>query len=180
MYKLSSATRLAVLTILVAVQSSSAGAAESVAIGHDRTDPRVAFAVKNLHQALRATGSEVVPSQGDWTIVFDTFQLGLGPQSFRIRREGKNVIRVVGGDSLGAMYGGLELAEMIALGNGLAAVEEKARKPYVFRRGIKFNIPFDGRAPSYDDTGTSVSVHRLGNNDGAACLEKCAVTALVK
>ncbi len=25
-----------------------------------------------------------------------------------------------------------------------------------------------------------VSVHRLGNNDGAACFEKCAITALVK
>lgn len=155
MYILTSATRLAVLTILVACQSSTAGAAESVAIRQNATDPRVAFAVKDLHQVLRETGCEVVPSQGDWTIVFDTFQLGLGPQSFRIRREGKNVIRVVGGDSLGAMYGGLELAEMIALGNGLAAVEEKARKPYISRRGIKFNIPFDGRAPSYDDTGTS-------------------------
>ena len=56
---------------------------------------------------------------------------------------------------MGAMYGGLELAEMICLRGGLHAVEEKARKPYVLRRGLKFNIPFDGRTPSYDDTGTA-------------------------
>ena len=34
-------------------------------------------------------------------------------------------------------------------------VREKARKPYLARRGLKFNIPFDARSPSYDDTGTA-------------------------
>ena len=126
-----------------------------MAIRYDRADPRLQFAAGDLRKALSEAGCRVVESGADRTIVFDTFELGMGPQSFRIRREGENVIRVVGGDSLGAMYGGLELAEMIALGGGLDAVVEKARKPYIFRRGLKFNIPFDGRAPSYDDTGTA-------------------------
>ena len=65
------------------------------------------------------------------------------------------MIRVVGGDSTGAMYGGLELAEQITLGKGLDAIREKARKPYILRRGLKFNIPWDGRSPTYDDTGTA-------------------------
>jgi hypothetical protein len=143
------------LVVLFAGYAKDAYAAENVCIRYDKTDPRIEFAAGDLRRALTANGYRVVESGGDWTIVFDTFELGMGPQSFRIRREGAKAIRVVGGDSLGAMYGGLELAEMIALGGGLDAVVEKARKPYIFRRGLKFNIPFDGRAPSYDDTGTA-------------------------
>ncbi len=150
-----SAGILVVLTISSLFSAATIHGSESVAICYDRSDPRIEFAARDLRKAIADVGCRVVESGANKTIVFDTFSLGMGPQSFRIRREGQNVIRVIGGDSLGAMYGGLELAEMIALGGGLDAVVEKARKPYIFRRGIKFNIPFDGRAPSYDDTGTA-------------------------
>jgi hypothetical protein len=135
--------------------ASCVAAGQKVAISGMQDDPKVAFAVGDLRTALRGVGCTVTSGDADVRIVFDTFELGMGPQAFRIRREGQGVIRVVGGDSLGAMYGGLELAEMITLGGGLDAIREKARKPYIFRRGIKFNIPLDARAPSYDDTGSS-------------------------
>ena len=154
MHKKTIAILLASLAILVFRPTADLPASDDVSIRYDQSDPRMAFAAGDLREAIREVGCRVVESGAERTIVLDTFELGMGPQSFRIRREGKNV-RVVGGDSLGAMYGGLELAEMISLGGGLDAVVEKARKPYVFRRGLKFNIPFDGRAPSYDDTGTS-------------------------
>ena len=54
---------------------------------------------------------------------------------------------------IGAMYGALELAEQISLCGGLEAVQEKARKPYILRRGLKFNIP-SGRS------GTKLRRHR--------------------
>ena len=146
--------RLFVVILLVCVASCGL-AGQKVAITGMSNDPMVAFAVGDIQTALRGTGCTLASSNADVRIVFDTFELGMGPQSFRIRREGKQVIRVVGGDSLGAMYGGLELAEMITLGGGLDGIEEKARKPYLFRRGIKLNIPLDARGPSYDDTGTS-------------------------
>jgi hypothetical protein len=155
MRKQTSTNLLAALMIWVFIFTGSLYASEDVSIRYDRLDPRMAFAAADLRRAISDAGCRLVESGADRTIVFDTFELGMGPQSFRIRPEGENVIRVVGGDSLGAMYGGLELAEMIALGGSLDAVVEKARKPYVFRRGLKFNIPFDGRAPSYDDTGTA-------------------------
>lgn len=121
----------------------------------DKDDPSIAFSVEDIKKALLDAGYDVGGTKPDLRVVFDIFGLGMGPQAFRIRREGDNVIRIVGGDSCGAMYGGLELAEMVTLGGGLDAVQEIARKPYVFRRGLKFNIPFDARAPSYDDTGTA-------------------------
>ena len=130
-------------------------AGQKVAITGMDEDPRVAFAVGDIKQALQKSGYEFVEQNAEFRVVFALFEAGMGPQAFRIQREGDWAIRIVCGDSLGAMYGGLELAEMISLGGGLHAVQEKSRKPYVFRRGLKFNIPFDARAPSYDDTGTA-------------------------
>ena len=130
-----------------------------VAIEGVGDDSRFAFAVGDIEQALRQSDCEVVKQNADFKIIFSLFEAGMGPQSFRIQKEGNRAVRIVYGDSLGAMYGGLELAEMITLGGGLNAVQEKARKPYILRRGLKFNIPFDGRAPSYDDTGTSAQMN---------------------
>ena len=142
-----------IVIVLSAVNFCSAG--QKVAISGIENDPLVAFAIGDIKQALQKSGYEIVDTDGDIGIIFTLFESGMGPQSFRIQKEGDRAIRIVCGDSLGAMYGGLELAEMITLGGGLHAVQEKARKPYILRRGIKFNIPLDARAPSYDDTGSS-------------------------
>jgi hypothetical protein len=60
--------------------------------------------------------------------------------------------RVVGSDANGAMYGGLDVAEAIRLGT-LAELTNGEHKPFIARRGIKFNIPLDARTPSYSDAG---------------------------
>ena len=149
--------RMTILLLVPVASALSRGsysrAAQTIGIRFDASDPRIAFAAGEIQRALRDAGHHVAGTGADVRIVFDFFQNGMGPQAFRIRKEGDHTIRVVGGDSCGAIYGGLELAEMIDLGGGLDGVEEKARKPYVFRRGLKFNIPFDARAPSYDGTG---------------------------
>lgn len=59
---------------------------------------------------------------------------------------------VVGADAVGAMYGGLDIAEAIKLGT-LAELKIGKHAPFVERRGIKFNIPLDARTPSYSDAG---------------------------
>jgi hypothetical protein len=138
-----------------AARAAATPARPGVRLDYDKADPRIAFAAEEIRAALQKTGHAVDAKGAAVRIVFSIQELGLGPQAFRIRREGPGAIRVVGGDSCGAMYGGLELAEQVTLGGGLDAVREMARKPYVFRRGLKFNIPFDARAPSYDDTGTA-------------------------
>jgi hypothetical protein len=52
------------------------------------------------------------------------------------------------------MYGGLELAENIRL-YGLSGVKDTEQKPFIEKRGLKFNIPLDARTPSYGDAGDS-------------------------
>jgi hypothetical protein len=146
------------LTLLISLRVVLAaggicGGAQNIAITYDQNDHRIAFAAADIRKALAEAGY-TADAKGA-RIVFEIYETGIAPQGFRIRRAGDNVINIVGGDSCGAMYGGLEVAEMITLGGGLDAVQEKARKPYLARRGLKFNIPFDGRSPSYDDTGTA-------------------------
>jgi hypothetical protein len=72
------------------------------------------------------------------------------PESFRIEYNGTNEIWVIGTDASGAIYGGLEVAELLRLG---LPIKEKEYAPFIEKRGIKFNIPWDARTPSYDDTG---------------------------
>jgi hypothetical protein len=59
-------------------------------------------------------------------------------------------IYVLGKDTGGLMYGGLELAEIIET-QGIDAVEPQRQNPYMAMRGTKFNIPLDVRTPSYSD-----------------------------
>lgn len=81
----------------------------------------------------------------------------LSGQAYRLSGSPEQ-IRVVAGDAAGAMYGGLDIAE--GLRTGPEALREllrdaSVRKPYVAKRGIKFNIPLDLRTPSYGDGGDS-------------------------
>ncbi len=145
--------RLISLFLLFGFVAFNVQAQETVSIQFDPSDPLIAFAVEDLKASLENAEYLVHAANADFYVKFDFFSEGMGPQSFRIQREGARGIRIVAGDSLGAMYGCLEVAEQISLGGSLAAVREMARKPYVLRRGLKFNIPFDGRTPSYDDTG---------------------------
>jgi len=83
-----------------------------------------------------------------------TLSVTAGPsQTYRIERDGAKV-RVIGGDAVGAMYGGLDIAEAMRAGT-LAMLKSSDHQPYIAQRGIKFNIPLDKRQPSFDDNGTS-------------------------
>ncbi len=75
----------------------------------------------------------------------------LGEQAYTITRSGQ-IVTVRGGDARGLMYGGLELAERIRL-NKFTSLASLQNKPFLARRGIKFNIPLDARTPSYADCG---------------------------
>ncbi len=83
------------------------------------------------------------------------------PQSYRIRvgtNDGTRVLRVIGADPAGAMYGGLDIAEAIRTGT-FASLKDSDHTPHIAQRGIKFNIPLDLRTPSYSDNSTSAQAN---------------------
>ena len=76
-------------------------------------------------------------------------------QSYAIRKrvaDGRANYIVLAADPVGAMYGGLDIAEAIRLGT-LDALPDSDHTPHILCRGIKFNIPLDARTPSYSDAG---------------------------
>src|SRR5436305_12269543 len=83
------------------------------------------------------------------------------PQAYAIRRaeqRGRVTIAVLGADANGAMYGGLDVAEAIRLGE-IAKTGDSDHSPHIAQRGIKFNIPLDRRTPTYSDSSDSAQAN---------------------
>ena len=74
----------------------------------------------------------------------------LAPQGYLIRTSG-GILYAVGADPAGTMYAGLDIAEAIRLDGAPGNIPDKTVRPFIARRGIKFNIPLDLRTPSYSD-----------------------------
>jgi hypothetical protein len=127
--------------------SLPAGAAQAaVRVEADRAQPALAFAAAEIEAAAAEQ-----PSAGELRVVLATDAgAGLGSQGYRIARPDPGTVRVTGGSAVGAMYGGLDVAEAIRLGT-VASLATAERRPFVEYRGIKFNLPLDLRTPSYSD-----------------------------
>ena len=139
--------------------------------------PQLGFAVSEIHAALQAQGKKCIISevahlsqstQGVRIVLLPSnsaaqpFTLVASgslkePESYLIatkRERAGTTYFVVGCDPVGAMYGGLDIAEGIRLGT-LDQLKDGLHRPFVALRGIKFNIPLDARTPSYSDAGDS-------------------------
>jgi hypothetical protein len=91
------------------------------------------------------------------TLGVDPLKTAAVAQSYAIRRQsdtGRITYTVLAADPVGAMYGGLDLAEAVRLGT-LANLTDSNHTPFIAQRGIKFNIPLDARTPSYSDASDS-------------------------
>jgi hypothetical protein len=151
--------------------------AASVALLVDSESPQAVFASREIQKALRARGHSVRQSDlarlarvtGDVRIVLgllsDTGVTGamrsegarstgsLKGEGYSIRtssKAGRTTYWAIGADAAGVMYGGLELAEVIRVGD-LAGIKDVDHNPYMAMRGTKFNCPLDVRTPSYTD-----------------------------
>lgn len=116
----------------------------AASVKYDASIPQVAFAAQEIKNALKELGRE------DLQVTLNVKLDETSPESFQIRHVGANHVEVIGSDVNGAMYGGIEVAEYLKLG---LPIQNAMRKPFLEKRGIKFNIPLDVRNPSYDDSG---------------------------
>ena len=117
-----------------------------------------AFALEEIRR--EATGKGMTLGNGEQAtglVIRVQTNRNADPQSYQIRvaSEGDSrTITVTGADAIGAMYGGLDVAEAIRHGE-LDKLQDTVRKPHIANRGIKFNIPLDLRTPSYTDPSDS-------------------------
>jgi hypothetical protein len=119
-----------------------------------RVDPSTGgpgeFALAEIRREATAKGISLDETTDALRLSISVSQSGgQAPQSYRIERDSE-ALRVIGGDPVGAMYGGLDIAEAIRNGT-LASLRATEKKPHIAKRGIKFNIPLDLRTPSYTD-----------------------------
>jgi hypothetical protein len=134
--------------------------------------PQAAFAASEIRQAAMARGDRLTEApleeltsaaaSGRLVIAHDAAgsqraaallqvkgMANGGPQSYSVRRGG-GTVAILASEPVGAMYGGLDLAEAIRQG-AMNSLAEKDHAPHIEKRGIKFNAPLDVRTPSYSD-----------------------------
>jgi hypothetical protein len=167
----------ATILVLNVVSCATQTGSKKAVIYLDSTVGPVAFAVQEIRTALEERDFNVIERpleqlsniQEDFVIVIAVRDkqnieeallkaggktpAGLEPQGYAVCLTGKSKYWVVGGDEVGAMYGGLYIAEVIRIEKNLGKISGIVHSPSIERRGIKFNIPLDARTPSYDDTG---------------------------
>ncbi len=142
----------AILTVCLALLSACPAltAATAIKFSGEVKSARASFAVSELNKTWAT-----LPEEKTALAVTFTENKTLGAQAYHIAVNAPGQFTVSGGDSLGLMYGGLRLAEMIRLEKGVARLRAESGSPYLPYRGLKMNIPLDARTPSYDDSGDS-------------------------
>jgi len=133
-----------------------------VMLNVETPSPQVSFALGRLRKALGERGIAVVdaPAAGTTLVHVGVISADMaarmaadgcassqraGNEAFSIRRgvrNGNPAVWVAGGDAAGAMYGVLELAELIAGGADPAGVPDRDVAPRFPFRGVKFNLPW--------------------------------------
>ena len=87
--------------------------------------------------------------------------INLGEQAYGIRTTSspQKSYWVLGGDINGAMYGGLEIAENIKF-NGYKETYNSQESPAILKRGVKLNLPFDEKSPTYESNSKGTSYQK--------------------
>jgi hypothetical protein len=111
-------------------------------VTYDARIPQVAFAAGEIDKAIKGSVSN------DLDVVIHVAADESTPQAFEIRSSSSGKVEVIGADPVGAMYGGLEVAEKLRIQQPLVTGKHQ---PHIKQRGIKFNLPLDLRTPTYSD-----------------------------
>ena len=164
---------------------SRVSSAEPVRLYFDPATPQIAFAAGDIKAALEKrehtvqTGTLAALAQGGSgrKIVLATATdktaismlsnqggkpvAGLGTQAYALRTTTKPDLSywVVGGDAVGAMYGGLQIAENLSSA-GFRGSFDSEESPFLLNRGMKLNLPLDRRIPTYVGRWTSNSARK--------------------
>jgi hypothetical protein len=84
----------------------------------------------------------------------------LPAEGFAVQLKGKSVF-LLASDKTGMLYGLAELADALKQGT-VNKLDGQAIKPYIAKRGLKFNLPLDLRSPTYNDAGDA-NQHNITN-----------------
>ena len=159
--------------------------AQTVGVFSDNSIPQLKFAAGDVKTALESKGFKVemlelsklksgysnkkiviaLASNSEITKLLTaegvSIPNNLGEQAYGIRTTSlpQKSYWVIGGDGNGAMYGGLEIAENIKF-NGFTETYNSQQSPAILKRGIKLNLPFDEKSPTYSSNSKGTSYQK--------------------
>lgn len=159
--------------------------AETVGVFFDSNVPQIKFAAGDVKTALESKGFtvEMLPLaslksnySGKKVIIAlsanaEVVKLmtgegastptGLGEQAYTLRttKKAQTSYWVLGGDINGAMYGGFQIAENIKF-FGFDETFNLQESPAILNRGVKLNLPFDEKAPTYESNSKGTSYQK--------------------
>lgn len=124
-------------------------AADTATVDVQASAAPIVFAGEELRAALKAAGWSLSDTAGGAKLAITLVEPdGQGAaESFAVTVEpagDRSVVRVQGCDARGVMYGGLDVAEQIAVHQGELRIEPRNGRPFLPVRGLKFNIPLAG------------------------------------
>lgn len=171
--------------IALAITSPTVIYAETVGVFFDSNMAQVKFAATDVKTALESKGFTVemnalsklksgysnkkviitLASNTDVTKLLTaeggTIPTGLGEQAYSLRttKKKKTSYWVFGGDANGAMYGSFQIAENIKF-YGFNEIFNTQESPTILNRGIKLNLPFDEKSPTYESNSKGTSYQK--------------------
>lgn len=115
---------------------------KSVSLHFDVDSREESYAARMLTKSLQERGYVINANSGDYSIKFFIDKRKYDAEAFAIIPEG-NVIKIIGGDYRGLIYGALSLSEdlrnEILLDNAVA----RSEKPKLMLRAVKYDLPWD-------------------------------------
>lgn len=172
-------------TLYALLGFSASSSAETVRLCFDPATPQIAFAAGDIKAALEkqkhtvqtldlaalakaGPGKKIVLAVATDKPVVTALSAqggkpaaGLGEQAYVLRTTTKPDLSywVLGGDAVGAMYGGLQIAENISA-KGFSGSFDSEESPFMLNRGVKLNLPMDRRIPTYVGGWSSASAQK--------------------
>lgn len=115
---------------------------KGVSLHFDVNSREESYAARMLTKSLQERGYVINANSGDYSIKFLIDKRRYDAEAFAIIPEG-NVIKIIGGDYRGLIYGALSLSEdlrnEILLDNAVA----RSEKPKLMLRAVKYDLPWD-------------------------------------
>lgn len=113
--------------------------AVQLTLSGDLSSPQVKHGIDQLRDLSGSGKIRIVNKNPDYEIQTAIDSGLLSPEAFQISVDNK-LVKVLGGDATGVMYGMLDIGEQ--LGSGNKTISPKAESPHLSFRAIKFNLPW--------------------------------------
>jgi hypothetical protein len=127
------------LICLVFIMGSCQRNVVQLKLSFDSSSPQVSHGMDKLHELSLSGKIRIMDNNPDIEILTTIDSVLLSPEAFQIVIDNR-LVKVIGGDATGLMYGLLDIREQLE--SGQKTIISKTETPHLPFRAIKFNLPW--------------------------------------